>query len=121
MMRDFLRGKKLTWLFAIVLTVVLPTLAAAQSTVAVPFQGTCDDPEDGDISASLVWTSDIQGQVGSGGSGTMNLAEGTHVITATCDDSGPTGPQSASVTINVSIDDAPSVIILQPVDGQTYQ
>lgn len=120
-MRKRTSGRKISWWFAVALALVVPTLASAQGTVAVQYQGTCDDPEDGDISASLVWTSDIQGQVGSGGSGTMNLAEGTHVITATCDDSGPTGPQSASVTINVSIDDAPSVIILQPVDGQTYQ
>ena len=120
-MRTSIGSKRLTWLFAAALAVALPAIATAQSTVAVPFQGTCDDPEDGDISASLVWTSDIQGQVGSGGSGTMNLAEGTHVITATCDDSGPSGPQSASITINVSVDDPPSVIIIQPVDGQTYQ
>ena len=90
------------------------------SDTPVTFTAVATDPEDGDISASLVWTSDIQGQVGSGGAGTMNLAEGTHVITATCDDSGPSGPQSASITINVSVDDPPSVIIIQPVDGQTY-
>lgn len=119
-MRKHARSRKLTWLFAVALVVGLPSLAAAQGTVAVPFQGTCTDPEDGDISASLVWSSDLQGPVGSGGSGTMNLAEGTHVITATCDDAGPSGPQSASVTVNISIDEAPSVIIIQPVDGQTY-
>jgi hypothetical protein len=107
-----------TKLLMLAILAVFATGAFAQGgPVAVPFEGTCIDPEDGDLSATLQWSSDTQGPVGSGASGTMQLNEGVHVITATCDDSGPAPPQAASVTITVNVDDPPTVIIIQPVDG----
>ncbi|MEW6249297.1 MAG: S8 family serine peptidase [Planctomycetota bacterium] len=55
---------------------------------AITFTGTATDPEDGDISASLVWTSNLQGQIGTGASFTRTLNVGTHAITASVTDSG---------------------------------
>ena len=49
------------------------------------FAGTGSDPEDGTLTgASLVWTSSINGQIGTGTSfSTTTLSAGTHTITLT--------------------------------------
>jgi hypothetical protein len=111
--------KRYVVLFIFALLALVVTLATAQQPVDVDFQGTCIDPEDGDISSTLVWTSDVDGQIFVGASGTYPLSEGVHVITATCDDSGPTPAQSASVSITVDFDGPPAVVILSPADGST--
>ena len=55
----------------------------------VTFTGTATDPEDGDLSASLSWTSSLDGPIGSGASfETSSLSVGTHTITASATDSG---------------------------------
>jgi hypothetical protein len=65
------------------------------------FSGAASDPEDGDISSRLTWSSNLSGTIGTGGSFVTALPAGTHVITASVRDSGNlTG--SAAVTIVVS-------------------
>jgi hypothetical protein len=55
----------------------------------VSFSGTANDAEDGDLTASLEWSSSIDGSIGSGGSfTTTTLAVGSHTITAKATDSG---------------------------------
>jgi len=58
------------------------------SGATITFQGTANDTEDGDLTASLVWTSNIDGQIGTGGSFSTTLSDGTHTITASVTDSG---------------------------------
>ena len=85
---------------------------------SILFEGTATDPEDGDVTASLVWTSSIDGQTGTGGSFSATLSEGQHTITASATDSeGNQGSASIGVTI---VNDAPVVTILQPVDGASF-
>ena len=70
---------------------------------SVTFTGAGNDPEDGALSgASLVWTSSINGQIGTGASfSTTSLSAGTHTITLTAKDSkGATG--TATITVTVS-------------------
>ena len=69
----------------------------------ITFTGVATDHEDGSlIGASLVWTSSIDGQIGTGNSFTRSdLSEGTHTITLTAMDSYGWGV-SARVTISVS-------------------
>lgn len=71
------------------------------SGIPITFTGTAEDAEDGIVTDSLVWTSDLVSEsIGAGGSISVNLPDGTHTITATVTDSdGATG--SASVTITV--------------------
>ena len=95
------------------------TFGVAQNTVDVPFQGSCIDVEDGDISSSLIWTSDVDGQVLVGSSGNVPLSEGQHVITASCTDSGGKSA-SKSVTIMVDFNDPPAVTITLPADGSNH-
>ena len=75
--------------------------AYAQGDV-ITFTGTATDPEDGDLTASIAWTSSIDGAMGSGGSIlTTGLSLGTHTITASVTDGG--GEQrSASITVRVN-------------------
>lgn len=68
----------------------------------ITFSGSATDPEDGDLSGNaLVWTSSLDGVIGTGPSFTRSdLSVGTHTITLTATDSeGATG--SASVEIEV--------------------
>ncbi len=82
------------------------------------FTGTATDPQDGDVTASLDWTSNLDmGSIGTGGSfSTSTLSVGTHVITATATDSNSnTGFDSISITIDPNV--APTVVISSPADG----
>jgi subtilisin family serine protease len=91
-----------------------PTNTAPNATIASPgnnatftqgasisFVGSASDNEDGNISAALVWTSSINGQIGTGASfSTSGLSIGTHTITASVSDSGGLfGNDSISITI----------------------
>ncbi|MCP4661340.1 MAG: hypothetical protein GY856_38545, partial [bacterium] len=68
----------------------------------ITFTGTATDVEDGDLSASLAWTSSIDGSIGSGASfSTSSLSLGDHTITAEVTDSGY-GVGSDSIVITVA-------------------
>jgi hypothetical protein len=71
----------------------------------ITFTGTASDPEDGDLSASISWTSNLQGSLGSGASLSTTLSEGTHTITAEVTDS---GGLTASGTIEVTVEPVPN-------------
>ncbi len=87
---------------------VLPTVTirapANGSTVTqgAPITFTATDTEDGDLTASLTWTSSLDGVIGSGGSfSTSTLSVGTHTITASVTDSGGLqGSDAITVTVN---------------------
>ena len=80
----------------------------------ISFSGTASDPEDGDLTASLAWSSNVDGAIGSGGSfSKSDLSVGTHTITASVTDGGGnTGADS--ITIDVNEDQTPSVSIVSP-------
>jgi parallel beta-helix repeat protein len=70
---------------------------------AITFQGSANDVEDGSLTgASLVWTSSIDGQIGTGESFTRNdLSIGTHTITLVATDSqGAQGTDSVTIIVN---------------------
>jgi len=58
------------------------------------------DAEDGDLTTSLVWVSNLDGQIGTGGSFSAVLSSGTHTITTTVSDSGGLTSSNA-ITITV--------------------
>jgi hypothetical protein len=73
------------------------------SGATILFEGTASDTEDDDLTASLVWTSSINGQIGTGGSFSTTLSDGTHTITASVTDSGgKTGSDSISITVGTT-------------------
>lgn len=67
----------------------------------IVFSGSASDAEDGNLSANLVWTSNLDGQIGVGASiQTSALREGNHTITASVTDSGGlTGSQSIGIVV----------------------
>jgi hypothetical protein len=102
-----------------VLTVLAPGAGAAFATGSeVRFQAAAVDWRGRAIEGDrLVWTSDLDGPLGSGAAITRSdLRKGDHAITLTATDS---DGYTATVTSAVRIADGPTVTILAPVDGQT--
>jgi parallel beta-helix repeat protein len=87
----------------------------------ISFSGSATDAEDGDLTASIAWSSDLDGGLGTGGSvSTSTLSVGTHNITAAVTDSGSLpGSDQITVTVN-AVNNAPNVTISAPADGATY-
>ena len=75
-------------------------MEALPSGVPVTFEGTASDAEDGDLTAGLVWVSNINGGIGTGGAISATLNDGYHTITASVIDlGGKTGSASVRITI----------------------
>jgi len=94
-------------------TITAPAAGSSfQQNTPVTFTGTATDAEQGDLSANLVWTSNTQGSIGTGGSFTTSgLAVGTHIITAAVTDAG--GLQgTATRTIMITSTSPPVTITL---------
>jgi subtilisin family serine protease len=107
-----------------------PTVAISSPTsggsftagAAITFTGTATDTQDGSLTASMTWSSSLQGTIGTGATFTRtDLIAGTHVITARATDSGSL-QGSASVTITVtsggSVPAAPGGLVVT-VSGTT--
>ena len=74
---------------------------------AIAFEASADDPEDGDLSTAIAWSSSLTGPLGSGASLALtNLSRGTHVVTASVTDSGGLSG-GATVTVTVAAASAP--------------
>lgn len=66
----------------------------------IPFAGTAKDPDGTDLTDSLVWKSDRDGQIGTGGNFTAILKSGVHIITATATNkAGATGESTVNITV----------------------
>ncbi len=78
--------------------------AVVSGAQTVVLTGSANDAEDGDLSAELVWTSDLDGQLGTGATLTRRadeLSEGTHVLTATSTDAaGVTSSATVGLTVH---------------------
>ena len=77
------------------------------NNTGINLTATADDPEDGDVSPSIVWESSIDGTlVGTGPTITVTLTDDAiHTITATAEDSeGRTGSDSVKLTVGDVID-----------------
>ena len=70
---------------------------------SVTFSGSATDTQDGNLTSALVWRSNVDGQIGTGGTFTKTLTAGTHTITAKSTDSGGLfGERSVTVTVTAS-------------------
>jgi hypothetical protein len=86
----------------------------------VVFSGIATDDEDGDISNNIRWSSNLDGNLGTGASiSVFRMTIGTHLITASVTD---TDGLTTSITITIRIvDDRPPVVtITSPDSGVTY-
>jgi PKD repeat protein len=83
-------------------TISEPTdgFSALQGT-AIVFAATAGDPEDGDLSASIGWSSDVDGGIGNGPSISVSaLSTGSHTISAQVEDSAA-NPGSDSIGVEI--------------------
>jgi hypothetical protein len=96
--------------------------AAATTTTfagtSVAFAGTASDASDGSLTAGLVWTSSLDGQIGTGGGFTTSaLTVGTHVVTAAVTDAGGlTGEAQRTVVVRPA-NATPTITIQSPADA----
>ena len=86
-----------------VATITYPATGAIfDNTDLIVFTGTGTDDEDGNLyGSSLVWTSNIDGYIGTGTSFSTNLTAGNHTINLTVTDSnGSAHSTTISITVN---------------------
>lgn len=85
----------------------------------VTFEGTASDLEDGDLSAGLAWESNLDGALGTGATVSSSvLSVGTHTITASVtDDSGATGSDIISITIEAATTDIAVTALSAPLSA----
>ncbi len=100
--------------------ILAPEDAAVFATnETISLVGDVNDPNETITDASITWTSDQDGMLGTGESTTTTLTEGTHIITlAAIDSNGLTGQDS--VTIQVVPGMPPMVEIAEPDDDSTF-
>lgn len=87
------------------------------SATAILFAGSASDVEDGDITSGLIWTSNIDGSIGSGGSFSATLSDGDHIITAQVTDA---GGKTSSTSIAITVGTPPITGTTVGVDSITY-
>lgn len=91
---------------------------------SIAFSGSASDPESGNLSSQIAWSSDLQGALGSGASlSVVNLLLGIHTVQARVTDSaGITATASIQVTVTrpVITNTAPTLRILAPSSGATF-
>lgn len=96
--------------------------AAFQVGQTITFQGSADDPEDGPLSGgSLVWTSNVDGQIGTGTSfSRSDLSEGMHTVVLVATDSdGNSAEDTVLVNVNPPPDASSFNIWLRLAEGVT--
>lgn len=82
----------------------------------VSLLATATDPEDGDLSTSIAWSSSLGGELGSGPALFIVLAVGEHTLTARATDS---DGLAGSTSVEVVVDAVPALEITAPADGTT--
>jgi hypothetical protein len=87
----------------------------------VTFTGTASDVQDGNLTASIAWTSNPDGALGTGGTlSSSTLSVGTHTITASVTDThGASGSAAISITINAP-NTPPTVTITVPANNSSF-
>lgn len=94
--------------------------AAVVAGAPVTFRGNALDETEGDSSAALVWTSDLQGVLGTGAAFTTTLLPGRHGVTATVTD-GDGLEGTAQVGLDVHPPGSPMLAIVWPRDGRRFR
>src|SRR5439155_407358 len=88
------------------------------ANLGVTFRASAIDATDGDLSAGLVWTSDIDGPIGSGAGFFANtLRVGTHHVTATVADAGGLTGVAEGTVVVLPPNTYPAIAIDAPTDG----
>ncbi len=99
------------------LSITSPLNGGSQTDLELTtFTAAAADIVDGDLSADITWSSDIDGNLGTGAEITFQLSIGVHVITAQITDSDAM-TDSRQISYEVISDIAPTIEITSPTDG----
>jgi subtilisin family serine protease len=91
------------------------------SASPITFSGAASDQKDGNLTSSIIWSSSINGQIGTGGTISATLSVGTHTITAkVTDSSGSIGVAAVTVIVTSSTDVPPTIAITSPANGANF-
>jgi hypothetical protein len=105
------------WGLAPVVTMTLPFVPFVNAPNPITFAATSISAEHGDLSSGVVWTSSLDGAMGTGASIDFVLSIGVHTVTCTSTDSdGLTSFDTKTITVQ---DPFPVVTILTPANGLT--
>ncbi|MHC5019253.1 MAG: S8 family peptidase [Planctomycetota bacterium] len=95
--------------------------AAVPNGTQVTFQGGASDVEDGDLSASISWSSDHDGALGTGASVVATLSsDRIHTITASVTDSATTTSTAVITVVVGNVNLPPVVTITAPGSGSSF-
>ena len=89
------------------------------SGASIAFAGSASDTEDGDLTASLLWSSDLDGSIGSGTGFSKVLSDGEHTITASVTD---LDGKTRVATVTIQVGDPPDIAteaIVSAIDHAT--
>jgi hypothetical protein len=88
------------------ITITNPATNNTILTDTQSFTASANDPEDGDISSNIIWSSSIDGVFANGATIASMLSDGNHIITASITDStSNTETFAINITINALSDD----------------
>lgn len=118
----YLNGKYLQASTNVAPTVTISAPTAGASFPAgtnITFTASATDPEDGNLSSQISWTSNLDGALGTGATFQRSLSAGSHTVTASVVDSGTqTGSASVAVTITSSGGGTPPALITSGLVGR---
>ena len=99
-----------------------PDGAIFEPGTSILFEGSASDAEDGDLSASIDWDSDVDRPLGTGASfSRSDLSAGVHTITATVMDSGGRSEMdTVQIAIAIGGNVPPTVTVGSPANGGTF-
>jgi hypothetical protein len=83
---------------------------------SISFAGSASDSQDGTVTSRMVWRSNLDGQIGTGGAFSKALSVGSHTVTATVTDS---GGLTASRQISVAVTSSGAVNVALTASGAT--
>src|SRR5207249_4578439 len=86
-------------------------------TDSITLTGTAEDAEDGDLGRAIVWTSNLDGTLGTGTSVVPTLRSGRHTISASVTDR---GGKSAVATLRLVVNAAPTIQLVAPASDTTF-
>jgi subtilisin family serine protease len=94
--------------------------ASFASGTTINFTGTASDNEDGDLSGSLTWSSNLDESIGEGSSFSKVLSDGTHSITAAVTDSGGLNGSSSITVVVTEADGITLSVLTYKIKGNKY-
>ncbi len=87
---------------------------------SISFTGSASDPEQGNLTSAMTWTSNLSGAIGTGGSFSRTLPVGIHNVTASVRDSAGV-TRGTAVTLTITLLSAPTSPTTPTLTARAYR